>query len=220
LDAWHDYNIPSQTSVYDQYYTQIALGIKSVDANHIHTIEISHDGAFPALSTDDPTWTPIISLNLAYPYAPVYDTVLRGYNRSPALPVFMGESWYENLNWTPPRFTPLDIRKEAWWSNLAGATGQLYGNDNVWYVGIGSDWKSHLNDPGSVHVGYMQTFLTAYPWQNLIPDQDHLILTAGYGTYATTGLTRDNNYVTCAGTADGSLVMAYVRMSRLSPSTW
>jgi hypothetical protein len=211
---WHgnDYNYTAMTSVYDTYFVQLVNGIKSVDTNHIHTIEISHDDVSPALSTDDPTWASIVGLNLAYAYAPVYDDVLRGYNRSPTKPIYMGESWFEAAggpSGVPSGVTPLDARKEAWWSNLSGATGQAYGNDYMWNLATG--WLSHITDPGSVHVGYMQTFLTGFAWQTLVPDQSHQWLTAGYGTYATNGPTGGNSYVTCAATAN--LAIVYVPSS-------
>ena len=36
---------------------------------------------------------------------------------------------------------------------LSGATGQLYGNKYIWRFLPG--WKSHLDSPGIVQLGYM-----------------------------------------------------------------
>ena len=43
-----------------------------------------------------------------------------------------------------------------------------------------------------------------------MPDQNHTVVTAGYGTYISTSPFGDNNYVTAGATPDGALVMAYV----------
>src|SRR5206468_12514982 len=58
--------------------------------------------------------------------------------------------------------------------------------------------------------GYANSLFSAYEWWNLVPDQSHQLVTAGYGTYAS-----DNadltvaDYVTAASTPDGSLAIAY-----------
>ncbi len=61
-------------------------------------------------------------------------------------------------------------------------------------------------------LGYWKTLFNSVPWYNLIPDQTHLIVTAGYGTATGNngGDIQTDNYVTAAGTADGKLVLAYV----------
>jgi hypothetical protein len=43
-----------------------------------------------------------------------------------------------------------------------------------------------------------------------VPDQDHAVVTHGYGTFGTDDRTPGGDYVTTACTGDGSLVMAYV----------
>jgi hypothetical protein len=41
-------------------------------------------------------------------------------------------------------------------------------------------------------------------WHDLVPDDDHEVVTSGYGSFGSTG------YVTAARTPDGRLVMAYI----------
>jgi hypothetical protein len=43
----------------------VALGIKSADPNHLHTVELNF---LTSGSLDDPSWAPIIGLNAAYTY--------------------------------------------------------------------------------------------------------------------------------------------------------
>jgi len=59
-------------------------------------------------------------------------------------------------------------------------------------------------------------------WSNLVPDQDHKVVTDGYGTFDSTTTPGNryvmtSDYVTAARTPDGSLVMAY--MPSLRPLT-
>src|SRR5262249_30171153 len=42
------------------------------------------------------------------------------------------------------------------------------------------------------------------------PDQNHTVVTAGYGTFASSGSLGSNDYLTAARTPDGGLVMAYM----------
>jgi chitodextrinase len=48
------------------------------------------------------------------------------------------------------------------------------------------------------------------PWWNLIPDEAHATVIAGYGTFADTGSLGANDYATAARTPDGALVLAYL----------
>jgi hypothetical protein len=59
-----------------------------------------------------------------------------------------------------------------------------------------------------------------------VPDQQHRLLTAGYGTYTTTGNVGSSDYATAASTPDGTLAIAYlpdrrtvtVDLTRLRPT--
>ena len=70
----------------------------------------------------------------------------------------------------------------------------------------------------------MTALFAPRPWYNLVPDQSHTVVTAGYGTFSSSGSLGSNDYLTAARTPDGSLVMAYmptirtitVDMSKLS----
>ncbi len=57
---------------------------------------------------------------------------------------------------------------------------------------------------------YVKFLFEPRPWYNLIPDQTHTVVTAGYGTFADSGALGDNDYLTAARTPDGALVMAYM----------
>jgi len=73
-------------------------------------------------------------------------------------------------------------------------------------------------------MAHLTALFAPRAWYNLVPDTNHTVVTAGFGTYSSSGYVSDNNYLTAARTADGSLVVAYapvlgqftVDMSKLS----
>ena len=95
---------------------------------------------------------------------------------------------------------------------LSGAAGQLYGNHYTWTFAAG--WKSNLDTPGVAQLAFMKALFVSRPWYNLVPDQNHTIVTAGYGTFSASGAVNTNDYLTAARTSDGALVIAYMPTSR------
>ena len=190
----------------DALVQAVAMGIKDFDPNHIHTIEFLTPPAVTSL--DDSAWVPIVSLNAAMTYFPTYADVLRGYNQA-FVPVFMVEANYEfeNITNMDPS-TPAILRRQEYWTALSGATGQLYGNHYTWQ--FIPDWQNQLDTPGAVQIGYLKALFEPRAWYNLVPDQAHSVLTAGYGTFVDSASIGANDYVTAARTPDGTLVMAYV----------
>jgi hypothetical protein len=187
----------------------VARGIRSVDPNHIQTVELNNNLSG---SLDDPTWAPLIDLDAAYTYFPTYAQVLVEYNRSNFMPVFMVEANYEFEHNVNDRGTPNILRRQEYWTMLSGATGQLYGSH--WTVTFNSAWQNHLGTPGAVQIGFMKSLFESRPWYNLVPDQNHTLVTSGIGTFSTTSALGSNDYLTAASTPDGSLALAYMPTSR------
>jgi len=198
---------------HDAVVKAVALGIQDEDTNHLHTVELDY---LVSGSLDDLGWASIISVNASYTYYPPYAQVLKDYNRSNFLPVLMIESDYEFER----EATPAILRRQEYWSNLSGAAGQLYGNGFTWPFKAG--WKARLDTPGAVQMAYVKALFEPRAWHFLVPDQEHKVITAGYGTFDST-TTAGNRYVmtsdfvAAARTPDGSLVMAY--MPSLRPLT-
>ena len=203
----------------DAVVRAVALGIQDKDTNHIHTIELDY---YTSDSLDDPSWGPIISLNAAYSYYPSYAQVLEANTDSSSTPVFLAEANYEFENLSGPLTTAPILRKQEYWTLLSGAAGQLYGNHYTWQFASG--WQTNLDTPGAVQISYLKALFEPRAWYNLAQDTNHLVVTAGYGTFATNGTVDANDYATAARTADGTLVMVYlpalrtltVDMSKLS----
>ena len=118
--------------------------------------------------------------------------------------------------------SPATLRRQEYWTMLSGAAGQLYGNHYTWTFTSG--WQSNLDTPGVAQLQYVTGLFAPREWYNLVPDQNHTVVTAGYGTFSSSGSIGANNYLTAARTPDGALVMAYmptirtitVNMSNLS----
>jgi len=187
----------------------VALGIRDKDTNHIHTTELDYN---VSSSLDDTNWNSIIDLNATYTYYATYARLIQDYNRTNFLPNFMVEANYEFEHAYTGNAT---LRHQEYWTMLCGATGQLYGNRYTWPFESG--WQSHLDTPGATQFTYVTALFAPRAWFNLIPDTNHTVVTAGFGTFsaaADINLVNNNDYATAARTADGSLVMAYMPTSR------
>jgi hypothetical protein len=199
-----------RTASYDAVITAIALGIKDNDTSHIHTIELDY---YISDSLADPNWWPIVSVNGVYTYYPTYDECLVAYNRTNFKPVLFLEEHYEYENVSGEMGTPNVLRRQEYWSLLSGSLGgHMYGNYYTWTFASG--WQSHLNSPGMAQLGYFKDFFFTQDWYSLVPDQAHAFLTAGYGTYATSGNVSASNYATAARTGDGRTAIVYVPTAR------
>lgn len=191
----------------DAVVLAVAQGIRSQEPTRIETIELNY---VKSASLDDRRWWPLVGLDAAYTYYPTYAEVLNEYNRHDFRPVFLVEAGYEfeqDTSSISPG-NPYVLRRQEYWSVLAGATGQFYGNHYTWQFADG--WKQHLDTPGSVQVGYLAKLFLGRPWFRLVPDQGHKIVTAGYGTFATAGNVESSNYVTTAATPRGTFAVSYL----------
>jgi hypothetical protein len=200
--TWIDFND-------DELSQAVANGIKSVDPGQLQTVELNYQ---TSSSLDDQTWVPIISLNGTYTYSPTYMKTLHSYNQTPTMPVFLMEAHYdlENVG-TPPDFgTPSVLRREEYWAMLSGAKGQFYGNRYTWSFANG--WQSHLDTRGVTQFTIWKDFFGSLPWQDLVPDQKHTVVTAGLGTYGNIRTTRvsESDYCTASKTPSGTVVLAYM----------
>ena len=208
--------------------TNIMAGIASVDPNHLQTNQLDF---YVSGAHDNGTMLPYVTLGQAYEQFATYAKVLDEYNNtSPILPVLMEEATYENENNTgQSEGTAPNLRKQEYWTQLSGACGQFGGSH--WTSGMISGWQNHLDTFYRRELGLCASFFRSIAWYNLIPDQTHTWVTSGFGTYSSTQYPAQNNYVTTAAAADGTLMVSYlpsattvtVNMSRFSgavTATW
>jgi len=202
-----------RTASDDAVVKAVSDGIRDMDTRHIQTIELDY---YASDSVEDPTWSNV-ELNSCYSYYSIYDQLYADYKRATPVPSVMIESNYEG---EMPAHTPHvtnahDVRAQYYWSDLSGASGQVYGNGTLNHFKSG--WQDHLNDPGLGQTVYLQNLLVPRAWQDLVPDMDHTVVTAGFGTYTASSAmmsNMDDTYAPTARTADGKLVITYMPQAR------
>jgi hypothetical protein len=99
----------------------------------------------------------------------IYPMVTKDYNLKPVKPVLMAEGAYEAGSEYGFAVTPLWVRRQAYYSYLAGAH-HTYGHNDSWRVL--PTWKQALDAPGAVQMGLLKKIFTARnEWWLMVPDQ-------------------------------------------------
>lgn len=213
----------------DAVVIAVAKGILSQDQNHLVTIELGSGLANQffgqSSSTDDKRWSPLLGLNWGYTYLPTYATAKldRQDSSIPVIPYILGESGYENENWSGVEGNPATCRRENWCSIIGGGlAGVIYGNGSIWYFSSGV-WQSNLNSNGAIQSGYVRAFFERLNWKELKPDYSHTLCIAGYGeefenlASPSTQNASGQSYISLDGyapamiTDDGTLGIVYVQ---------
>jgi len=136
------------------------------------------------------TWNRV---NLIYPF------ITKDYNLQPVKPVLMAEGAYEAGSEYGFPVTPLWVRRQAYYSYLAGAH-HTYGHNDSWR--ILPTWKQALDAPGAVQMGILKkNFLARDEWWLLVPDQS---------VFASGGQTEGQVLHLAARHQAGKWVMAYL----------
>jgi Protein of unknown function (DUF4038)/Putative collagen-binding domain of a collagenase len=129
----------------------------------------------------------------------IYPMVTKDYNLKPIKPVLMAEGAYEHGSEYGFDVSPLWIRRQAYYSYLAGAH-HTYGHNDSWRVL--PTWKQALDAPGAKQLGMLKkTFLDQKEWWHLLPDQSIL---------ATGGNTTGQVLNLAARHKDGRWIMVYL----------
>src|SRR5213080_2522324 len=187
----------------------IADGLRSTDSNHLITIQLDY---LVSESQDDPNWISRINTNGVYTYYPTYAETLVAYNKPTIMPVLFLEENYEDENNVGELGTPKVLRRQEYWSMGGGAlAGHMYGS--YWTDRFANGWQSHLNTQAVTELGYFKNFFNSIHWYDLVPDQLHTFLTAGYGTFSGIGHVGDNDYATGLRTQDATLGVVYTPVS-------
>ena len=99
----------------------------------------------------------------------IYPMVTKDYNLKPVKPVLMAEGAYEAGSEYGFEVTPLWVRRQAYYSYLAGAH-HTYGHNDSWRML--PTWKKALDAPGAVQMGILKKiFMARKEWWLLVPDQ-------------------------------------------------
>jgi hypothetical protein len=176
----------------------LVAGIKTSDCHSLFTASPA-----PEESTSDTFgfggW---LDFNSTYTYQMVHQKLLRDYNHRPKMPFVLLESSYEGEH----NASPQQIRRQAYWALLCGATGQFIGNRPVWLFDPG--WQQALELPASVDMVLFKRLLDRLPWHTLVPDQYHAFVTSGLGEF------NGMDYLAAAFTPDRRLLAVYLPTTR------
>jgi len=176
----------------------VALGIKENDHRHLMTAHCNAENT----AMDQYAGGRWVDLNTTYTYRLVHDSLVTNYNFKPPLPNFLVETTYEGEH----NASPVQIRRQAYWADLAGTTGQIMGNRPIWLFDPG--WKEALDATGSQDMARLSRLFQSRPWYQFVPDQQHEVVTGGLGEFL--GL----DYLMAARAEDGSTVIAYTPTRR------
>ena len=139
--------------------------------------------------------------------------MLHSYNQRPIKPTYLMEAHYELENVGNDYGTPAVLRRQEYWTMLTGGKGQFYGNNYTWTFKPG--WQGNIDTPGVTQFTIWKNFFTSLRWQDLVPDQDHFVITGGLGNYGDleTRVSK-SDYATAAKTPDGSTAVVYLPTGR------
>ena len=125
---------------------------------------------------------------------PNYRWTLANRTLTPIKPNLDGEPAYEDhpIDWKPANgwFDEYDVRKNAYWSMLAGALGHTYGDHNIWQMwqpgrepisSARTPWQKALDYPGAFQMGYMRQLFESRPFTTLVPDSTLVVSAQGNG---------------------------------------
>jgi len=181
-----------------EHVNAVAWGIREGAPDHLMTAHCAPENAAASQFAPD-GW---LTLNTVYTYEIVHRKLVAEYRRQPALPFVLIESTYEGEH----NASPVQIRRQAYWAILCGATGQFLGNRPIWLYDPG--WEEAMDGQGSRDMVHLRSLFASRLWHTLIPDLDHEVITSGLGEY------RGLDYLAAAQTVDGSTAIAYMPTAR------
>jgi hypothetical protein len=175
----------------------IAEGIEAVDPDALQTAH----GAPETAAFDVVGERPWLDLNNIYTYQDVYPVAIDQFTAD-RTPFFLLETTYENEHDATPEL----IRAQAYYALLAGAMGQVFGNNPMWHFDapglfdVDVTWQEALGGPGSQSMTHLRALLDRLEWWKLDPDLDRRFLTDDGESDGTVGS------IAC----DGSFGLVYV----------
>jgi hypothetical protein len=160
---------PKATDAYQPIVRQLAAGIQEGDRGR-HLVSI-HPDPSPASSSfmHGEPWLGFNSIQVWNQIRSIYPMTLADYERTPAKPVTMLEGAYEAGEEYGYPIIPLLVRRQAYYTCLAGGF-HGFGHNDAWRVK--PRWREALDDPGAQQMTILKNTLTALPdWWTLVPDQ-------------------------------------------------
>jgi len=195
---------------------ELAAGLREGDSGR-HLITFKPDPApYTSSFIHAEKWLDFNSMQTWKSVELIYPMVSKDYDLKPVKPVLMAEGAYEHGSEYGFDVTPLWIRRQAYYSYLAGAH-HTYGHNDSWR--ILPTWKQALDAPGASQMGILEKiFIDRKEWWYWVPDQT---------IFATGGNTKGQVLNLAARHKDGQWVMVYlgskatfsVNMNKLAGAT-
>jgi len=206
---------PSDTQI--QISNAMAEGIREYDINHIMSYH-PNGGHSSSEFFNEQFW---LKYNMVQSYNPnslsPYILLLDDYNLvNPIRPSILIEPCYEDGGSN----STFHVRRAIAWSVFSGSFGVTYGNQIVYNFAVNTNlpyqygrdlssyWTPYLDRPALLHISNLVGLIKSRNWSMLVPDQDHEVITVGYGNYG------DTTYATAEIASDGSFAMAFLPTQR------
>jgi hypothetical protein len=154
-----------------EHVRAMADGIRAEDDRHVFTAHL-HPECSPVEQYPGDAW---LTLNMTYSYSIVHRVLLRDYGRARSC-----QTCSSNRP-TRHNSSDLQIRRQAYWALLCGASGQFMGTQPTWMFGAG--WEQALDSPGATAMSHLRRLVDDLPWWDLVPHADHAVVTAGLGEF-------------------------------------
>jgi hypothetical protein len=191
---------PEATQQFVPILREIAAGLREGDPLH-RLITFKPDPA-PAPSSSfihHEPWLDFNSMQVWNAIHQIYPMVTKDYHLQPVKPTLMAEAAYEAGSEYGFEVTPLWVRRQAYYSYLAGGH-HTYGHNDSWR--ILPTWKQALDAPGAQQMGILRKTFEARPeWWLMAPDQS---------LFASGGQTNGSVLHLAARHPNGKWAMAYL----------
>jgi Protein of unknown function (DUF4038)/Putative collagen-binding domain of a collagenase len=198
----------------------IAQGLREGDGGQ-HWITI-HPDPSPQSSSfmHDEPWLAFNSLQTWNDIDLVYPMTAADYGRVPIKPVVMAEGGYEGAT-AQREITALDIRRQAYWTHLAGGH-HVYGNDE--HYKSPTKWRQWIDSPGSIHLNVYRSIVRSLTnWWDVVPDQSIIVrgISGGFELNAAAKSGAGEwAVVYFASECKAKIRMDRVKMSEVMTATW
>ena len=166
---------PEATQEYVPICRELANGLREGDGGaHLITVHPDPSPESSGSLFHQEKWLDFNSIQTFKDVELIYPMTTEDYSRIPVKPVVMAEGAYEEGTEYGFEVTPLWLRRQAYYSYLAGGH-HSYGNNASWR--IQSTWREALDSPGAGQMGVLkQIFLELREWWELIPDSSLLAI--------------------------------------------
>jgi hypothetical protein len=182
---------------HEEIAREFAAGLREGDGG-AHLISLHPAGGNSSSYFHYEDWLSANIIQVWTHYLRIYPMTYCDYLRSPAKPVIMAEGCYEaGIEYQVKPITPHLVRKQAYWSFLAGGY-HTYGHNDIWRKN--PNWRESLDAPGAKQMGILKKVFVARQWWKHVPDQ----------SVFESGASGDDTLNTAARSTDGDSIIVYL----------